>query len=85
MVGHEVFLQFAGTSPHESAEWTLLREHVHILHMSSEFLVSPEGFVTIHTGMARPAGAASGTIDPVPQRALGSEIPPDSLELSLGV
>lgn len=81
MVGHEVFLQFAGTSPHESAEWTLLREHVHILHMSSEFLVSPEGFVTIHTGMARP----SGTIDPVPHRALGSEIPPDSLELSLGV
>jgi len=85
VIGHEVVLQFAGTSPHERAEsqWALVLEHVHIPHVSYEFLGPPEGFATIRTGRTRLAGSARGTISPVLRSALGSEILPDSLGLSL--
>ena len=85
MVGHEVILQFGGTSPHERAERALVRRHVRILHVSFEFLDPPEVFATIRTGRVRLAGAARGTISHVLRSALGSETPPDSLGLGLGV
>ena len=85
MVGHEVILQFAGTSPHERAEWALVRGHMHILHVSIELLDPPEVFATIRTGRARLAGAAHGRISPVLRSTLGSEKPRGSLVLGLGV
>ena len=80
-----MIFQSAGTSPHERAERALVREHVHILHVSLKFLDSPEVFATIRTGRARFAGAARGTISPVLRSALGSEMLTDSWGLSLGV
>ena len=59
---------------------------MHIPHVPFELLDPPEVFAaTIRTGRARFAGAARGRISPVLRRALGSEMPPDSWELSLGV
>jgi len=83
VVHQEVILQPAGTSPHERAERALVRERVHIPHVSFEFLDPPEVFATIRTGRARFAGADRGRISPVLCRALGSEMLPDSWELSL--
>lgn len=60
VVGHEVILQPAGTRPHEGAERALVREHVHVLHVSFELLDPPEVFATIRAGGARFARAAPG-------------------------
>ena len=70
----EVFLQFARTSPHESAERAWVRGHVFIPHVSIEFLDSPKVFATIQTGRARHASGARGTISPVFRSALDSEM-----------
>ena len=66
MSGHDVSLDFIGTSPGEIAEWALAPWLVYVLQVPLKLLDSYEVFIAICTGRANPAAGRAGTFAAAP-------------------
>jgi hypothetical protein len=64
--GHDVSLDFIGTSPGEIAEWALAPRFVYVLQVPLELLDPYEVFIAICTGRANPAAGRAGTFAAAP-------------------
>jgi hypothetical protein len=82
MVGHQVSLDFVGTSPFDVAEWASSLRHVNVPQVSFELLNPFKVFVAICTETSCHVGHCIGS--PIVCEALYTEMPFSSVALGLG-
>jgi len=81
VLGHDVGLDFAGTSPHEIAERAASPRHVHFLHVSLELLNASKVFAAMYADRSSPTANSTTLILVVLDDVLHGEMLSDAVGL----